>query len=351
MPTLWDRLGRTALSVVATSVLATGCQADSAAQAGGGSPPGRQVRLEDGRTLNLRCKGSGSPTVLLEPGFGADGGAWFKVQPDIARLTQVCAYDRAGAGGSDPGPLPRDGAAIARDLDAALRAADLPGPYIVVGHSAGGLYARLFAARRPGDVVGLVFLDPTVERSAPEGSADLDGLGGTRRRLLRCLTAATTEPPPRDDDPQWGGCVARPVTPHAIKVAKRADTWRNQISELDSIFRRTSREVARTRGLLDDIPAYVITASDTAAAAPRIGVQDPQSAWVLQHLNLAAEFRQASQQTVLSSHMVMLDRPDIVTASIRRLVQTVRTGSELTPLDAGEWPVPARYEAPPSIGP
>ncbi|MGH6965185.1 MAG: alpha/beta fold hydrolase, partial [Phenylobacterium sp.] len=86
--------------------------------------------------------------MLLESGFGAGAFAWGQAQPIVARTTRVCSYDRAGYGFSDPGPSPRDGAAIARDLDAALRRAGERGPFVIVGHSAGGLYARLFAARR-----------------------------------------------------------------------------------------------------------------------------------------------------------------------------------------------------------
>lgn len=114
------------------------------------SRPGRLAQLQDGRRLNLVCSGRGAPTVILESGFGATSGAWYKVRPALARGVRVCAYDRAGSGFSDPGPLPRDGAAIVRDLDQALTAAKIVGPYVLVGHSAGGLYARLFAARRPG---------------------------------------------------------------------------------------------------------------------------------------------------------------------------------------------------------
>ena len=149
--------------------------------------------MPDHRRLNFRCSGEGSPTVILEPGFGANSGAWGTVQPKFARVTRVCAYDRAGYGFSDPGPLPREGEAVARDLDEGLKAAGVSGPYVLVGHSAGGLYVRLLAARRRHDVVGLVFVDSSVEHQTQRMAA-LFGPGagsveGIQRRANRCLEA------------------------------------------------------------------------------------------------------------------------------------------------------------------
>lgn len=310
--------------------------------------PGRLESLSDGRFLNLRCAGRGAPTVLLESGFGAGSEAWFKVQPTLAATTRTCAYDRAGYGFSDPGPLPRDGAAIARDIDEGLQHAGLSGPFIVVGHSAGGLYARLFAARRRLDVVGLVFLDTTIEQLAPLGRPDADGLGGIRQRLKRCFAATETQPTPPLGDPRWIGCVPRAADAQALRVAQRSDTWRGQLSELDSIFSRTSLEVGRVGDLLTNIPAYVITASDTAAAASRIGVDQPRSVWELQHQQLAASFQRSSQRTVLSSHLVMIDRPDVVIAAVLEMVKATRKGRPPEPLGASEWTLEAATQ--PSLG-
>jgi len=144
--------------------------------------PARLVKLPDGRRINLRCAGHGSPTVVFDGGYLANSGAWFKVQPQVATLTRACSYDRAGSGFSDPGPLPRDGQAVARDLDQTLRAAGVGGPYILVGHSAGALYARLFADLRPKDVVGMVLVDPTVEHQDQRFDALFGrGAGGAGR--------------------------------------------------------------------------------------------------------------------------------------------------------------------------
>jgi pimeloyl-ACP methyl ester carboxylesterase len=301
--------------------------------------PGLIARLPDGRALNLRCVGSGSPTVLLESGFGVGAAGWGRVQPRLARITRVCAYDRAGYGFSDIGPDPREGAASARDLDQGLAAAGIEGPYVVVGHSAGALYGRIFAARRPGEVQGLVLLDPTIERLAPPGS---DGLDGIRRKLQRCLGAAGTAAPPEDS--RWEGCVPARADDRTRALARNPAAWRNQLSELDSIFGRTSEQTARSGRLVADVPVYVITASETAATAPTIGYDRPQSLWELQHVRLALEFQHGYQRTILSSHLVQNDRPEVVVEAVQAMVTSVRNGMPPAPLPVSET-APAEGDA------
>lgn len=332
------RAGASLPAALLTALALAGCNPPSAdGAAAAGAAPARLVVLPDGRRINLHCSGTGSPTVLLESGFGANASAWYKVQPALARTTRVCSYDRAGAGFSDPGPLPRDGAAIARDLDQTLTAARIRGPFVVVGHSAGGMYARLFAARRPRDVTGLILLDPTVERRAPQPVGD--GLDGIRRRLQRCLAVAEAAPPA--SDPQWSGCVTAKGDTRAAEAARRPETWRNQLSELDAIFGRTSDQVFRLSGVLRDVPMYVVTASDTAAAAPTYGFDRPQSVLVLQHQMIAGTSNAGWQQTVLSSHMVMLDRPDVVISTATEMVRASRDGRPPGALPASETDQPA----------
>ena len=296
--------------------------------------PGNRVSLPDGRKLNLRCSGRGSPTVLLESGFGADSGAWYKVQPALSRLTRVCAYDRAGYGSSDPGPLPRDGASIARDLDLALEAARIPGPFIVVGHSAGGLYGRIFAARRPGQISGLVLLDPTVERRAPRPQGD--GLDGMRRRLVRCGAVSESTPRPEIKDPVWTGCLSPQASANEIELAQRPAKWRGQLSELDNIFGSTSEQVGRIGGVLSHVPAYVITASETAGAAPLVPFGPPISIWEAQHQQIAGNSRHGFQTTVVSPHLVMIARPEVVIAAVKAMVVASRAGKSPAPLPASE---------------
>jgi pimeloyl-ACP methyl ester carboxylesterase len=321
---------------LALSLAVAGCSEGGAAAEQRPDAAGQLVSLPDGRHINLRCAGRGSPTVILEAGYGANASAWGRVQPALSRSTRVCAYDRAGYGFSDPGPLPRDGAAAARDLDQALEQAGVEGPYIVVGHSAGGLYGRLFAARRPGEVAGLVLLDPTVEQVVPTPGSG-DGLDGIRRRVRRCLENAQAQPPPALSDAAWSGCVGRAPSEHDWAVALRPETWRNQLSELDSMFGRTSMDTMRLGDLLRAVPLYVITASDTANASTTVGYGDhPQSVWELQHVRLAATSERGFQRTVLSSHLVMIDRPEVVVEAVLAMVRAARAQAPPEPLPPSE---------------
>lgn len=129
-------------------------------------PPVRGQMFDiGGRSLRMVCAGpdrggSTKPTVLLEAGAFGFSADWAVVQAQLADLgVRSCAYDRAGLGWSDPGPSPRDGLAVVSDLEALLKAADEPGPFIIVGHSMAGLRLRLFAARNPSQVTGVVLVD------------------------------------------------------------------------------------------------------------------------------------------------------------------------------------------------
>jgi pimeloyl-ACP methyl ester carboxylesterase len=114
-----------------------------------------------GHQLYLSCVGSGSPTVVLEPGAGATSAQMGWIAPAVARGTRVCVYDRAGRGWSEPADTAQDGAQIATDLHTLLHRAGEAGPYVLAGHSFGGLYVRIFAAHYPDEVAGLVLVDST----------------------------------------------------------------------------------------------------------------------------------------------------------------------------------------------
>lgn len=114
-----------------------------------------------GRRLNLQCSGSGSPTVVILPGAGETAAMWSWITTTVAASSRVCAYDRAGRGRSDAAPAPQDGIALATDLHTLLERAHVTGPLVLAGHSVGGLYARIYAARYPTQVAGVVLLDAT----------------------------------------------------------------------------------------------------------------------------------------------------------------------------------------------
>ena len=116
-----------------------------------------------GRALLLHCTGAQKPTVILEASLGAAHTGWATVQTAVAPFARVCSYDRAGLGHSDPAPTPRTSADIVQDLHTLLQSAGETGPYILVGHSFGGLHARLFAHTYPDQLIGLVLIDAVHE--------------------------------------------------------------------------------------------------------------------------------------------------------------------------------------------
>lgn len=123
-------------------------------------PAGRLIDV-GGHRLHLSCSGSGSPTVVLEPGGGEMSAVLGWIAPAVASDTRVCVYDRAGRGWSQPAESRQDADRIAADLRTLLHRGDVPGPYVLAGHSFGGLYVQAFAARYPDEVAGLVLIDST----------------------------------------------------------------------------------------------------------------------------------------------------------------------------------------------
>lgn len=152
------RLACGALSLAATLVLLT-----SGVHARAGDADGRYDI--GGRSIRMTCQGTGYPTVVVDAGLGTapvEDEGWQQIARKIAATTRICLYDRAGLGGSDPAPeRPRTSVDAAADLHAALRKAGVKGPYLLVGHSIGGLHAQVFASRYPGDVAGLVLVSST----------------------------------------------------------------------------------------------------------------------------------------------------------------------------------------------
>jgi pimeloyl-ACP methyl ester carboxylesterase len=157
------RRARMLVYPVAAAMVAAGV--GGLVQVAGGDPrtaagpiPGRLVDV-GGYRLHLHCTGSGSPTVVLLNGLGETSPQWARVQPQVATTTRVCAYDRAGQGWSDDSPNPADATTAATDLHELLAAAGETGPFVLAGHSSGGVHALTYTHLYPAQVVGIVLLD------------------------------------------------------------------------------------------------------------------------------------------------------------------------------------------------
>ncbi len=166
-------LGLAALLVIVLGItLAAGAKAKSDLKAKY-PPPGLMVDV-GGYRLHLFCEGTGSPTVIMESGSGRASLDWELVRPEIVKTTRTCVYDRAGLGWSDLSPKPRTAENIVEELHTLLTSAGIAGPYVLVGHSIGGAYVRLYAHDYPEDVVGMVLVDSSHEDQFSRYPAELN---------------------------------------------------------------------------------------------------------------------------------------------------------------------------------
>jgi pimeloyl-ACP methyl ester carboxylesterase len=231
-------------------------------------PPGRLVDV-DGHRLHVRASGSASdaPTVILEGGAGLGSVTWAWVQPRVAERTRVVAYDRAGVGWSDRGPEPRDGQQIATELHAALDGAGVSGPYVLVGHSFGGVYVRIFADLYPDEVVGLVLVDPThpdqLDRSPREAQAMR-----TTRQLMRVFDGLSHLGLLRLANPAAMFMPGLPA-PQDAELRAYAATGFAEAAEAEmAVVEERTFPQARGAHLLGARPLIVLSAGQTVAQDP-----------------------------------------------------------------------------------
>src|SRR5919112_3442402 len=157
-PLLWFAVALLALAVAGAIYQAIATELAERAY----PPPGEMVDV-GGYSLHINCVGQGSPTVVLDAGSGEMSAQWVWVQQEVSETTRVCAYDRAGMGWSEMGPQPRDGRQISSELHTLLTKADIEGPYVLVGHSFGGMYMQTYAARYPDEVAGVALVDSSTD--------------------------------------------------------------------------------------------------------------------------------------------------------------------------------------------
>ena len=217
------RRGRTIELVV---ILAAATLAAPAAGAPGDGiylRPGQLVQA-DGARLNLYCTGSGSPTVVFDAGHQDWAPAWAVVQPQVAKWTRACSFDRPGYGFSPPGPMPRTSERIATELHDALRALGITGPFVLVGHAFGATNMRTFADLYPAELQGLVLIDPDVtDVGAPDQVARAHGFYIQQAlEIQRCgdsLAANRPQPPELACDKRFFRGFPEPGWSEALNAA------------------------------------------------------------------------------------------------------------------------------------
>jgi pimeloyl-ACP methyl ester carboxylesterase len=301
------------------------------------STPQRLVTLPDGRRMNLYCLGEGGPTVVFDAGWSSNLITWRRVQPDIAKTVRACAFDRAGSGFSDPGPLPRDTKAIVADLHALLKAARIPGPYVLVGHSMGGMDARLYASLYRSEVAGMVLVDPANPhqddrfRAVSPAVAAITGQEiAQTRKCVELAEAGKLEPEHAD----WETCAGTPPAswPRSLRAASlKMNTdpaaQRQQLSEVENVGDIDSSQIDQAKISFGDMPLIVLTASDTARAAP-VSEKDKAAlgkVWMTLHDEAAALSTRGENRLVKGSgHFIHGEQPDVVIAAVLEVVAAAR---------------------------
>jgi pimeloyl-ACP methyl ester carboxylesterase len=268
--------------------------------------------------LHLYCTGSGSPTVILEAGGGETTLSWDKTQPEVARFTRVCSYDRAGLGWSDSGPQPRTSQQMVNELHTLLTRANVPGPYVFVAHSFGGQNALLYTSTYPEDVAGLVLVEcqsgDVFERMpsfrqfiqdqvkmlavqrllAPFGLVRLYIEGGAFNESLTHFLPA--------DQP-------------IVKAQLEQTRFLTTAYDEERVMEESAHQTQAAQRSYGSLPLVVITRGIYAPNDDRAGWEQVQDE--LAHLSTNSVHLVAKD----SSHAVMLDQPEMVIAAIQGVVK------------------------------
>ena len=250
----------------------------------------------DGRQIFLSCTGEGGPTVVLVGGLSSD---WTKVQEPASATTRVCSYDKPNVVGSrsEPAPTPRDATGMAAELAALLDAAAVPAPYVVVGHSNGGMVAQLFAGAHPDQIAGIVLVDSAHE-DQDRRAAEL-----IRRELppnqAEALIAGMTTMPPRVLDPE----------------------------QFDHPKSRAQLRASRMTSPLPAVPMAVLVHGRPLDNIPPELAELYEPIWQQMQRDVAALVPGATYQIVAGSgHDIHQERPDVVAGTILDVVAAAREG-------------------------
>jgi pimeloyl-ACP methyl ester carboxylesterase len=309
----WFRKALAILCIFALPVLA-----QSARPQGAPVPIGKLVDV-GGYKVHVYCVGSGSPAVVIVgAGFSFN---WGLVQPEVAKFTQICAYDHSGIGWSEDGPADSCSLRV-NEVHTALKNLGIKAPYVLVGHSHGGMVARIYAGKYPDETAGIVFVDHAVVHMSLSGGPK----------------------PPNGD-----GAISAPSPPQLVGGGKvmgiEDDPNFSKMSERDRQlqlwFMAQPRDQAALRANPRTSPECIAQADEMAKAhpymlgdKPLVDVDTDEMRDVPGYVDLQKQLLALSHNgkeiiAENSSHFIMVDRPDVVIEAIRRAVESVRNNSKL----------------------
>ncbi len=312
----------------------------------------RLIALDGFRRLNLYCEGSGSPTVVLDAGAGDGMAAWRYVQAEVAKVTRVCAYDRAGLGFSDAADRPFNLRGAVEDLHSLTSAARIPAPFIYVGHSLAGAIGLLYVATYPDDIAGAVLVDPAFagELQAmqavlpPENRKAMQeaferSLEARRACLALARKGMLAEPSSQEARDcllvDWDGDPA--LDPALRQTMVRLQTlprvWEAQISERQSFLPQQGKPDGLTAELEGANPSFgakplAVLTRGVEQGGPGVPAADTakvEAEWRAGHDRLAALSKLGDDRIVPGAgHYIQIDRPQAVIDAVRRVVAVAR---------------------------
>jgi pimeloyl-ACP methyl ester carboxylesterase len=286
--------------------------AAEAADAKAYPPPGQLVDV-GGYRLHINCTGTGSPTVVIDAGLGDWSTGWGFVQPEVAKTTRVCTYDRAGWAWSEAGPLPRAAARFAKELHTLLKNANIPGPYVMVGHSLGGLTVRVFVHDYSSEVVGVVLIDSMTPQQFAQSPADLQPQLDSQSRPFNLLIALGRLGIVR--------LLAKPlgILPSAPPNAEAYYAFGVRPQNIQALIDESqgmpaSGVQASAVKSFGDLPLIVLTAS--------LNDKPGWPAWQKDLLKLSSNSQQLFAEN--SGHNIEFDEPEAAVKAILQMVEQVR---------------------------
>jgi pimeloyl-ACP methyl ester carboxylesterase len=312
--------------VVTTLLLGAKAKADLIAK----FPPTGQMVDVGGYRLHINCQGNGSPTVVMEAGLTEPSLMWALVQPQVSTSTRVCVYDRAGLGWSDVSPKPRTAELMVEELHTLLQNANVAGPYVLVGHSTGGMLVRLYAHSYPAEVVGMVLVDAQHEDQFARLSTEIQqgiqamfaqsdqDLPLYRAVVATGIGALVPAIGALADTPQLPSPAREAVSALALSDPKFAEA---RVAEQDAIFESLEQVRAAHITSLGNIPLIVLYRGIVDSPTPGMTPEENQQWWFELQTELAALSPQG--ELVLadrSGHHIQLDQPDLVINAIEQVL-------------------------------
>jgi pimeloyl-ACP methyl ester carboxylesterase len=339
------------LSCLVMSLLAVGQQNPRLSTI---APPGKLIDI-GGYRLHLNCTGKGEPTVVLISGSGDFSFDWGLIQPPVSAFTRVCSYDLAGFAWSDPGPVPRTMRQEAYELHTLLTTARIKGPYILVGHSLGGLIARVYEDAYPSEVAGMLLVDATHE----DTTLFLQGKPVRMRELARnvqvpsvqTMKSSPPEPATReqidqfedqlksDGPPKIGANFAKlPPSSQAMRIwalsqpprASRGEGFFAE--ELQAMYEARAKQTFP----LGDRPLIILLPKFEYGASPAGLSPEEWKRIVDEKRQQKLDFVTLSRNSKVivaekSGHHIQLDEPQVVVNAVRAVTSAVKHKTRLQP--------------------